>query len=46
MASIWLQHQLWDGTYDFGDLMDAHEFLDVKHENEIRYREWLKKQLQ
>ena len=36
MAGIWQQHQLWDGTYDFEDLLDAHEFLYVREENKRR----------
>lgn len=37
-AGIWAQHQMWDGTYDFDDLLDAHEMLAVKAENERRAR--------
>lgn len=29
---------MWDGTYDFDDLLDAHEMLAVKAENERRAR--------
>jgi hypothetical protein len=36
MAGMWQQHQLWDGTYTLDDLLDAHEILAVKHENERR----------
>lgn len=36
MAGMWKQHQLWDGTYTLDDLLDAHEMLAVKHENERR----------
>lgn len=28
-----MQRELWDGTYTFDDLLDAHELLDVKEEN-------------
>lgn len=38
IAGIWQQHELWDGTYSFSDLLDAHEILDVKYENERRAR--------
>lgn len=38
MAGIWRQHEMWDGTYDFDDLLDAHEMLSVKAENERRAR--------
>lgn len=33
---MWQQHQVWDGTYTLDDLLDAHEILAVKHENEQR----------
>jgi len=39
MMGIWQQHELWDGTYTLDDLMDAHEMLAVKYENERRSRE-------
>ena len=40
MASgIWSQRELFDGTYDFLDLLEAHEFLDVKEENTRRQNE-------
>ena len=39
-ASLWRQHEISDGTYDVQDLLDVLEFLDVKTENERRYREW------
>ena len=35
-AGLWQQHELWDGTYTFSDLLDAHELLDVRYENERR----------
>ncbi len=37
-AGLWRQHETYDGTYDVGDLLDVLEFLDVKEENERRYR--------
>ncbi|EHL08975.1 hypothetical protein HMPREF0322_00398 [Desulfitobacterium hafniense DP7] len=36
MAGVWRQHEVWDGTYTFSDLLDAHEWLMVKAENERR----------
>ena len=38
-AGIWRQHEMWDGTYDFTDLMDAHEMLAVQYENKRRAQE-------
>lgn len=38
MAGMWQQHEVWDGTYTLDDLLDAHEMLVVKHENELRAR--------
>ena len=35
-AGIWRQHEMWDGTYDFDDLLDAHEMLAVLAENKRR----------
>jgi hypothetical protein len=31
---MWEMHQLWDGTYNLDDLLDAHEILTIKRENE------------
>lgn len=39
MAGIWRQHEMWDGTYDFDDLLDAHEMLAVRAINEKRARD-------
>lgn len=36
MDGMWQQHELWDGTYSFNDLLDAHEMMNVKYENERR----------
>ncbi|WP_374214201.1 DUF6889 family protein [Candidatus Desulfosporosinus nitrosoreducens] len=36
---MWQQHEVWDGTYTFDDLCDAHEILNVKRENELRAQE-------
>ena len=38
MAGMWKQHEVWDGTYTFEDLLDAHEILAVKAANEHRAR--------
>jgi len=35
---MWRQHELWDGTYSLEDLLDAHEMLAVRAENERRAR--------
>jgi hypothetical protein len=37
---MWRQHEVWDGTYTFDDLLDAHEMLAVKAENRRRAEEW------
>lgn len=36
---MWKQHELWDGTYTLDDLLDAHEIMQVTHENEQRAHE-------
>ncbi len=36
MAGMWKQHEVWDGTYTFNDLLDAREMIMVKCENEAR----------
>lgn len=33
---MWKQHELWDGTYNLDDLLDAHEIMQVMHENNRR----------
>jgi hypothetical protein len=33
---MWKQYEVWDGTYTLDDLLDAHEILAVKRENEDR----------
>ena len=32
-AGLWRQHELWDGTYTLGDLLDALELLALQAEN-------------
>lgn len=39
MAGMWKQHEVFDGTYDFDDLLDAHEMLAVKAANAMRAAE-------
>ena len=39
MAGMWKQHEVFDGTYDFDDLLDAHEMLAVKAATAIRVAE-------
>lgn len=34
---MWRQHEIWDGTYTLGDLLDAHEIMSVKAENQRRF---------
>ena len=38
-AGLWKQHEVFDGTYDFDDLMDAHEIMAVKAINARRAQE-------
>jgi hypothetical protein len=37
-AGLWRQHEMFDGTYDIGDLLDVLEYLDTKEENMRRVR--------
>lgn len=39
LARMWKQHELWDGTYTFKDLLDAHEIILVNNENRRREAE-------
>ena len=41
---MWSQRELFDGTYTFRDLLDMHEFLDIREENTRRQQEWAKRQ--
>lgn len=36
---MWKQKEIWDGTYTLDDLLDAHEIMQVTHENERRAHE-------
>ena len=40
MAGDWKQCEVWDGTYNYEDLLDWHEMQTVKRENERRIREY------
>jgi hypothetical protein len=40
MAGAWKQHEVWDGTYTFDDLLDWYEMAQVKAENEKRIKEY------
>lgn len=40
MAGAWQQHQVFDGTYTFDDLLDWHEMQTVKNENEWRIQDY------
>ena len=39
IAGKWQQHELWDGTYTFDDLLDIHEIIAVENENRARAQE-------
>ena len=38
-SGMWKQHEAWDGTYTFDDLLDIIEIMQVKSENERRAME-------
>jgi len=40
MAGAWQQHEVFDGTYSFADLLDWHEMQKVKLENQKRMKDW------
>lgn len=44
IAGDWQQHQVWDGTYLYDDLLDWHEMNMVKKENERRVYEYQQQQ--
>lgn len=44
LEGVWQHHQTFDGTYSFEDLVDIHELLDVKLENERRAIAWKNEQ--
>lgn len=39
VAGFWRQKETWDGTYSLEDLIDIHELMAVRSENERRQRE-------
>lgn len=39
MAGFWTHQQVVDDVFTLDDLLDAHEILEVKHENEARAHE-------
>ena len=43
---MWRQHETWDGTYSLEDLLDAHEMLAVRAENERRAEAQKKQDIQ
>lgn len=43
-AGAWQQHQVWDGTYTYEDLLDWHEMKTVQNENERRVNEYYQQQ--
>ncbi|GAA0083127.1 DUF6889 family protein [Clostridium sporogenes] len=42
---MWKQHEVWDGTYTLDDLLDAHEIMAVKNENERRANEAVEREV-
>ena len=36
-AGLWQQHELWDGAYALSDLLDVHEMLAIRYENQRRW---------
>ena len=37
---MWKQHELWDGTYTFKDLLDIREVILIEAENNRRVQEY------
>lgn len=44
IAGKWQQHELWDGTYTFDDLLDMHEIMLVEEENRRRAEDYAESQ--
>lgn len=40
LAGLWQHRDLLDDTFTFRDLLDAHELLDVRLENDRRINAW------
>jgi hypothetical protein len=38
IAGLWRQHELWDGTYTFLNLVEIHDVLDAKELVEAQAR--------
>lgn len=38
---MWRHSEVFDGTYDIDDLLDAHEIMAVKSENQRRYEAYI-----
>jgi hypothetical protein len=38
MAGLWRQHELWDGTYNFLNLVEIHDVLDAQQLAEVQAR--------
>jgi hypothetical protein len=36
LAGLWRQHESFDGTYDFHDLVEVNRALDIRDENQRR----------
>ncbi len=44
IAGMWKQHEVFDGTYTFDDLLDAHEIIATKAINEQRAAQYAQQQ--
>ena len=40
MQGMWKQREVFDGTYDLDDLLDAHEMIILQAENKRRAQEY------
>jgi hypothetical protein len=41
IAGMWQHKDAINGVYSFKDLLDAHEMLDVKEQNDSAFQRWL-----
>lgn len=39
-AGLWTHREAISGVFSFEDLLDAHELLDVREQNEVDFRRW------
>jgi len=46
MAGLWRQHELKDGTYNYVDLLDILEMMNVQSENQERAKEQARRELE